>query len=263
MTDRIIRFGLDAVDSVGVDVAHSIATEAPYASLPDFLEKNPAAGKRAVTALIAAGAFDSLHGQDSRATLAAVLPSVMAVSLAGRKLAALGQPVPFAGFHIDLSGPVQSSADRLAAEHHVLGCYVSGHPSYAYELPTGEGVAAGLVTSIQHKISKRGDPWAIMIVESPSSSTEILWFPQSWHLLDGYADSDVVSVQVQVRDDQVVGRQIKRLQPSRPASEVVHADASALDLVAIRARLAELDSDRPVHLVLSCGNRTTTFVVVI
>lgn len=276
MIADVIRFGLDAVATVSQDTACSIVAGAPYASIVDFLERNPAVGIQAVTALIAAGAFDSVHGRDSRAALTAVLPACLPVLAFARKLTALGQRNPLAGFHVDLSGLQWSLLERLAAEHDVLGLYVSGHPVDAYDttdhLPVkmievwvGGGdriVVAGLVNSIDHKISRQGQSYAVMVLADAVSSIEAVWFERFLGELAGIAPGEVVGVigRVSVRDDRtsVIGYEIERLELAGPEPMTLDLSVTELDIDAVRDWRATCNGDRPVHLVLTHGARSMT-----
>lgn len=276
MTTDVIRFGLDAIANVSEDTARMIASYSPYASMIDFLERNPAVGVQAVTALIAAGAFDGVHGRESRAALTAAVPICMPAVAAGRALAALGQRHNLAGFHVDLSGQQWALLECLAAEHAVLGRYVSGHPVDVYDagdhLPvrmieawTGDGdriAIAGLVVSINHKISRQGQPYAVMALADAVSDVEVVWFERFLGELTGAHPGEVVGVtgRVSVRDDRtsVIGYEIERLELAGPEPVVIRADVGALDIAAVRSERAACNGDRPVHLVLTHGARSMT-----
>jgi DNA polymerase-3 subunit alpha len=269
MTDKVIRFGLDAVHDVSEDVADSIVAGAPYSSFGDFLTRNPAVGLQAATSLIAAGALDSLG--ISRAVLTEALPAALGVTATGRKLAALGQRHYLVGFHVSVDGPEWSLVDLLAREAAALGCYVSGHPVDAYDLlgcpgpgevrgcEDGTGVTvAGLVIALTHKISKRGQPWAVMTIEDAHGVAEVLWFPSAYGELDGFEVGAVIAVAGRVRDGQLVGQEIRNLALAGPVPMFVHADAETLDISAVRAQLLTERNGRPVHLVLTHHDRSIT-----
>jgi DNA polymerase-3 subunit alpha len=270
----MIRFGLDAVRDVGTDAAAQIAAGAPYSCFADFLERVPL-NAGVLTSLIAAGALDRFG---SRSAMTAVLPSVLPVMTAAAQLRALGQEVPFTGFHVDLSGTDEPLV-ALAAEHHVLGCYVSGHPIDLYDTAdyltvpmtdvwTADGeraTLAGLVTSISRRISKRGDPYAVMVLEDRATSIEVLWFQRFLGELSGITSGEVVGVtgKVSARDEgmSLVGYEIERLAPRGPDPHVVTADAAAFDLEAVAAQLESCNGDAPVHLAVTCGYSVITFLV--
>jgi DNA polymerase III alpha subunit len=78
-----IRFGLEAVKGVGRAAVEAILeardADGPFESLWDFCERVPLqlVNRSTIEALIKAGAFDSLHGEEKRAALMEALESAM------------------------------------------------------------------------------------------------------------------------------------------------------------------------------------------
>lgn len=87
----------------------------------------------------------------------------------------------------------------LAAERDMLGLYVSAHPLDGAEAvlrrhaakpiavlvddapSDGEQiVVAGMIASVERRISKKGDPWAIVVIEDLDTSIEVLFFARSY-----------------------------------------------------------------------------------
>ncbi len=135
-----IRFGLAAIKGVGEAAAASMIEERrkrPYASFTDFARRLDArlVNKRAIDALIAAGAFDSLG--KNRATLAAASERVLAQEARLREEAELGQSRLFGVGPSEEEGPPADAFpelpegpldEKLKGEKDTLGFYVTGHP---------------------------------------------------------------------------------------------------------------------------------------
>jgi DNA polymerase-3 subunit alpha len=133
-----IRFGLAAVRGVGDAAAQAILEEGrrrPFASFSDFLFRvdGRLVNRRAVEALVHAGAFDSFGR--NRATLLAAYEEVASRAARRRQDLEAGQTSLFGE-----AGPDQAAADdfpdcapfnldeKLRREKESLGFYVTGHP---------------------------------------------------------------------------------------------------------------------------------------
>ena len=237
-----IRFGLSAIQNVGQNVVDAIVSarreKGPATSFQDFLDKVPAVvcNKRTVQSLIKAGAFDSL-GHTRRALLARCDEAVDAVTDVKRNEAigqfdlfgSLGGDDPAAGASLAIEIPDLPEFDRrtkLAEEREMLGLYVSDHPLRGVEaalrrfqgteiasiVAQEESVAdrtvriAGLVSGVQTKVTKQGNPWAIASVEDLTGSIDVLFFPRSYETIQSQLATDVivqVEGKVNVRDDQI------------------------------------------------------------
>jgi DNA polymerase-3 subunit alpha len=234
-----IRFGLAAVRNVGINVVDAIARarqdRGEYTSFTDFLQKVPAVvcNKRTIESLIKAGAFDTL-GQTRRALLGRHEEAVDEV-VGLKRREAVGQFDLFAGFGDDQAGPAGLAVqipdleefdkkDKLAFEREMLGLYVSDHPLLGLEhvlskeadcsittLTADEGrpdgatvTIAGMVSSLQRKMTKNGSPWAIATVEDLVGAIEVLFFPQTYAAVMHVLAEDLVVVikgRVNRRDD--------------------------------------------------------------
>jgi DNA polymerase-3 subunit alpha len=146
VSEKAIRFGLDAVKNVGHTAVESILTaraESPIGSLWDFCERvdSRAVNKRAVECLIKCGALDST-GATRRGMLEA-LPAAQAAGQKAQEDAQLGQGSIFDfGEEQGGGGPSEAATrhrppipagefDRstlLAMEKETLGTYLSSHP---------------------------------------------------------------------------------------------------------------------------------------
>ncbi|MBZ2199270.1 DNA polymerase III subunit alpha [Occultella gossypii] len=210
-----IRFGLAAVRNVGANVVAAIAAareeKGDFTSFTDFLEKVPAVvcNKRTIESLIKAGAFDSL-GHTRRALLMVHEQAVDSVIGVKRKEAE-GQFDLFAslgggdgdggGFAVEVPDlPEWDKKQKLAFEREMLGLYVSDHPLSGIEhvltqaadvtiatlnadeaRPDGSTVTiAGLITSLQRKMSKQGNAWAAVTIEDMEGSVEVMFFGETY-----------------------------------------------------------------------------------
>nr|MDQ6936051.1 OB-fold nucleic acid binding domain-containing protein [Actinomycetota bacterium] len=127
----------------------------------------------------------------------------------------------------------------LAHEREMLGLYVSDHPLLGLEhvlantadctvgqlldssdKADGASVTiAGLVTSVQRKVTRNGDSWAMVTVEDLEGAIEVLLFPSTYQLAAPLLVEDTV---VRVRG--VVNR--GKEQPELHAREVTAPDLS-------------------------------------
>jgi DNA polymerase-3 subunit alpha len=233
-----IRFGLTAIRNVGANVVDAIVkareSRGVYASFEDFLRKVPAVvcNKRTIESLIKGGSFDSLG--HTRRGLVAVHEAAVDAVVADKRAEAIGQDSLFGGLDDD-SGPVLSVVppvpeeewDKpvlLASEREMLGLYVSDHPLFGVEhilsraadcsiatltgdegRPDGATVTiAGLISSLQRKMTKQGKSWAIATVEDLGGAIDVLFFPQTYETVSHVLAEDLVVVvkgRVNRRDD--------------------------------------------------------------
>ncbi|MGE3813529.1 MAG: DNA polymerase III subunit alpha, partial [Candidatus Nanopelagicales bacterium] len=223
-----IRFGLSAVRNVGGNVVEGLiearTSQGRFASFDDFLEKVPISvvNKRVVESLIKSGAFDSLG--ESRKGLLAVHEARIDSIADIKRNEAIGQDSLFAGFgDDDASGgaplfappPIPTGewdkATLLGYEREMLGLYVSDHPlngvehvlSAASDVPVSalhsEDVAdgrtitvGGLITSVQRKVTKQGNVWAIATLEDLEASIDVMVFPATYQLVGPHVVPDAV-----------------------------------------------------------------------
>jgi DNA polymerase-3 subunit alpha len=234
-----VRFGLAAIRNVGANVVDAVVVareeQGDFTGFDDFLRKVPAVvcNKRTIESLIKAGAFDS-HGSTRRALLHCFEERVdNQVGL--KRQEAIGQFDLFA----DLDGtdetavtlvsdvpdiPEFDKREKLAFEREMLGLYVSDHPLFGLEhllskesdcsisvLMGDDGRAdgaqvtiAGMISGLQRKMTKNGNPWAIATVEDLDGAIEVLFFPQSYQTVSHVLAEDLVVVikgRVSRRDD--------------------------------------------------------------
>lgn len=296
-----IRFGLTAVRNVGANVVEEIvrAREAKgaFTSFTDFLDKVPAVvcNKRTVESLIKAGAFDSL-GHGRRALLLVHEQAVDAVIGVKRKeaegqfdlFADLGDASDEVGFSVVVPDvPDWDKKQRLAFEREMLGLYVSDHPLSGLEhvlsqaadcsLATltadetrAEGstvTVCGLVTNLQRRMSKNGNPWASLTLEDLDGSIEVLFFGETYLAYTTSLVEDAVLTvrgRVRRRDDTM---QLQANEVSIPDVTAVDDRPVTISMPVARCtapvveKLREILSDHPgvtdVHLRLTQPGRST------
>lgn len=211
-----IRFGLTAIRNVGANVVDGIvaarAEKGRYVDFNDFLEKVPAlvCNKRVVESLVKAGAFDDM--KHKRRALVAIHEQAVDQYVDIKRNEAIGQDSLFggaddsdSGFGVSVAIPEIDEWDKttlLGHERDMLGLYVSDHPLLGLEHVLSQGTdytighlmedesiphnttitISGLVTSVQRKITKRGDTWATVTLEDLEGAIEVLLFPSSYQL---------------------------------------------------------------------------------
>jgi DNA polymerase-3 subunit alpha len=222
-----IRFGLTAVRNVGWNVVDGIVAareeKGRYTDFNDFLSKVPAqaCNKRVIESLIKAGAFDDMKHR--RRALVAVHETAVDQYVDIKRNEAIGQDSLFGGLDDDAGGsfgvsvtiPELDEWDKmtlLGHEREMLGLYVSDHPLLGLEHVLSSGTdatvgqlildgerphgavvtVAGLVTSVQRKITKKGDPWATVTLEDLDGAIDVLLFPSSYQLAAPYLVEDAI-----------------------------------------------------------------------
>jgi len=222
-----IRFGMTAIRNVGANVVEQVVaareSKGRYESFNDFLDKVPAlvCNKRVIESLIKAGAFDDLKHR--RRALVAIHETAVDQYVDIKRNEAIGQDSLFAGlddldggdFGVSVSIPDLDEWDKttlLGHERDMLGLYVSDHPLLGLEhvlagsadctigeLMTDEErpdqvtvTVSGLVTSVQRKITKKGDPWAMVTLEDLAGAIEVLLFPSAYQLASTHLVPDAI-----------------------------------------------------------------------
>lgn len=144
VSEKAIRFGLDAVKNVGHQAVEAILRareEKPIESIWDFCERvdSRAVNKRAIECLIKCGALDSTG--DSRKGMLETLPAAQSAGQKAQVDAQMGQGSIF-DFGEEGGGGAQSQAhhrppipatefdraEMLSMEKETLGTYLSSHP---------------------------------------------------------------------------------------------------------------------------------------
>ena len=237
-----IRFGLGAVRNVGAQVVDSIvaAREAKgeFTDFSDYLAKidQTACTKKVTESLIKAGAFDSL-GHPRKGLFLVHADAVESV-MSTKKAEAVGQFDLFGGgddtaadsgfgdvFAVRVPDEEWDTKQKLALEREMLGLYVSGHPldglEAALEAKTDTNIATihegelahgtavtigGIISGVDRRVNKNGEPWAIVTIEDFNGSVEVLFFPKTYRIaaLDIAEDAVVlVKARINIREDRV------------------------------------------------------------
>ncbi|MFN2560458.1 MAG: DNA polymerase III subunit alpha [Jatrophihabitans sp.] len=238
-TGTDIRFGLTAIRNVGANVVASIVAtrkaKGAFADVGDFLKKVDAVvcNKRTIEGLIKGGAFDSLG--HSRRGLINVYEAAVDAVLDTKRAEAIGQ--------FDLFGSMGEAApdddvfavrvpdgewDKkvlLQFEREMLGLYVSDHPLFGLEhilsgaadvtvaSAQAEGAGepqtltlAGILSSVNRRVTKAGAPWAQAVLEDLEGSIEVMFFPATYaQVALNIAEDAVVAVKgrTDAREDTV------------------------------------------------------------
>lgn len=231
-----VRVGLGAIRNVGAGLAATIVERRPeggWRTLTRFVESLSDAGlnKRALESAIKAGAFDTVH--PNRAALHHIHTDVADQVAQARKNIARNQGDLFAAAGAEPVGeiappdmPDWPRLARLSAEREMLGQYVSDHPlrgrqhllsghatgSIANLFPPGgppsrgerQVTAAGVITSVTLKRTRKGDTYAVCTLEDTTGQAEITAFPSQYGRdPELWAPDEVVAVKCRpdVRDN--------------------------------------------------------------
>ncbi len=119
------------------------------------------------------------------------------------------------GFGISVAIPEVEEWDKmtlLGHEREMLGLYVSDHPLLGLEHLLSRGTdcsigqlmldeeradgspitISGLVTSVQRKVTKRGDTWAMVTLEDLDGAIDVLLFPSAYQLASTLLTEDAI-----------------------------------------------------------------------
>ena len=287
----VVRFGLGAIRNVGKNAVDAIIAErenghGKYVNFTDFIKRVPleALNRRLVESLIKAGAFDSID--PNRRALFTIHETAINSVVGLKRKQAEGQFDLFA----DLDDSKENDSamgdamvqvpdveewdkkTKLNFEREMLGLYVSDHPlsgmqsilvslremsiahliDRAGSMPDGQQVTiAGLITNVDRRVSKKGNPWAIVTVEDLESSIQCMFFGKVYEAAaPELAVDTVVQIrgQVEKRDETVSMRATEftvptlEVQDERPLTIVL--PPIALDQSHVR-RLGQILTSHP------------------
>ena len=213
-----IRYGLNAIKSVGRPVIESIIAErkagGPYVDLSDFIHRLPGkdVNKRVVENLIKSGAFDSFPA--NRRQMMLIYGQIMDEAAQKKKTELAGQMSLFdfaaeedkEAFKVKIPVVAEyNKGDLLAFEKEVLGFYISGHPLEEYEeqwkrgishvttdfLPPEDGelpkvhdgeraTVGGMITTKTMKATKTNKMMAFITIEDLVGTVEVIVFPRDY-----------------------------------------------------------------------------------
>ena len=231
----VVRFGLGAIRNVGDKVVADIIKErqgprGKYVNFMDFVKRVPmeVLNKRTVESLIKGGAFDGID--PNRRALFQIHDEAVDQVMPIKRKQAEGQFDLFAD--ADEDAPQQDAlgdaqvtvpdidewdkSTKLNFERQMLGLYVSDHPlsgmtsvlagmrdmSIAQLLNRSKGMdgkavtLAGLVTAVDRRVSKKGNPWAIVTIEDLESSIQCMFFGKVY---DAHSDDLVLDSVIRVK----------------------------------------------------------------
>ncbi|WP_300765763.1 DNA polymerase III subunit alpha [uncultured Bifidobacterium sp.] len=306
----VVRFGLGAIRNVGDKAVEDIVKERQsgrgrFVNFMDFIRRVPLTvlNKRLIESLIKAGAFDSID-PNRRALFMIHEPAIDSVVGLKRKQAE-GQFDLFA----DPEG--ESTADemgdamvtipdidewdkktKLDFEREMLGLYVSDHPlsgmtavlaglremSIAHLIDRAKAMSdnqqvtiAGLVTGVDRRVSRKGNPWAIVTVEDMESSIQCMFFGKTYQAASQQLVVDqIVQIrgQIELRDETVSMRAVEMKVPSLESADekpiVLALPRPALDRIRM-GQLRDVLHGHPgyceVRLVVGDGHGNATMLV--
>jgi DNA polymerase-3 subunit alpha len=192
------------------------------------------------------------------------------------------------GFSVEVPDlPDWEKKQRLAFEREMLGLYVSDHPlsglehvlSRAAETTVAALLAdeeradgsvvtiAGLLTNVQHRWSKNGNPWASVVVEDLEGSVDVMFFGETYLAYSTILAEDTIVTlrgRVRRRDDAM---QLQAMEVSLPDVTASSDGPVTVSLPSVRCtqpvveRLREILRTHPgaseVHLKLTEPGRAT------
>ena len=200
--DNAIRFGMGAIKGVGASAVKAIVDErkanGSYNSIFDLSQRVDlrAANKKAFDGLTAAGAFDSFnidraqyfHDNGDGITF---IEKILRHGNKFQENKNSSQVSLFAGTNdLQISNPVipdvepWPTIEKLTKEKEVVGIYISGHPLDDFRLEmesfcngdvsvfkspkefvNKEITVAGVITEVEHRVSRQGKGWAFFVLE--------------------------------------------------------------------------------------------------
>ena len=225
-----IRFGLGAIKGVGEGAVEAIIEErkanGKFNSIFDLTKRIDlrAANKKALESLALSGAFDSFENshraqyfferEEGKGTF---LESAIKFG-AGFQESENSSQVSLFGDASDVKLPEPQipicekwgNIQELKAEKEVVGVYISGHPLDDFELvmkrycnihlglleseeakkSPGEYKFAGIVTAVQHRMSKQNNPYGIFEIEDKEGSMEFRLFGEDYTKFRQYLDME-------------------------------------------------------------------------
>jgi DNA polymerase III subunit alpha len=306
-----IRYGLAAIKNCGEGAMAAAITErehnGPFASLDDFSARldSKVVNKRILENLVKAGALDWTG--ETRSGMFNRLEQVVASASSAQRDRASGQVSMFDAMDFAPPPAAKSTAnetpveewskdDRLAHEKELLGFYVTGHPldkfrgvidSERYKRlgllddldisnPRDRFPFAGMIRSLEAKVTKTGKPFGILQIEDFTGNAEVMLWGETFvpareaGLLE---PGKIIKLKCALQvDDRTGGRrltgyELAELKPKRCSSNgkgplellLWTTRHSEMDLLEIRNALSKHPGPTPVllHFQNSAGRRVT------
>ncbi len=237
-----VIYGLGAVKGVGEGAIEGIVesrkADGPFSDLFEFCRRvdTKKLNRRALEALIRAGALDALHPEKNRNAIIATLEAALKLAeqhardeaagqfdLFGAEDGSSGADEPAASY---VEMPMWSLEERLQGEKETLGLYLTGHPidPFREELshftscrladlpadPRGGLVLSGMVLGVRTRVGQRGK-MAFVTLDDKSGRFEIPLFSDNFerfgHLL--IKDAVLVVVGDLAKDDYSGGMKLR------------------------------------------------------
>lgn len=255
---RTIKYGLGAVRGTGENAITEIVrvrTEKPFVHLFDFCLKvdRRIVNRRAIEALIRAGAFDSIapQGMAGRSTLLASLPNAMqaaeqALSFANQTslFAMPGEEDGTEPEYVSVAPWMEKT--RLQEEKSALGFCISGHlfDVYAKEVRQivrvplqkisskgGEKLVAGIIVSHRTKKTNNGGVMNTIVLDDGTDHIELIVYE------DVYETYRTCFVE----DELLIAKIMTKVQPSTEnfSGNVRHSVIGAMSMASARLRYAK------------------------
>ena len=213
-----IRFGMGAIKGVGSNAVATIVDhrkkDGPYNSIFDFAKRIDlrAANKKAFESLVLAGGFDSFKDTHRAQYFQQENDSITFLEKAMRygskyQESKKSSQVSLFGEMSEVQIPEPTippceswgTMEKLAREKEVVGMYISGHPldDFKYEIKyfcnaslsnflnlenyvNRELTFGGVVTQVEHRVSKNGKGWATFTIEDYQSAHEFRIFGEEY-----------------------------------------------------------------------------------
>ena len=302
-----IRYGLAAIKNVGeAAMAQALAEraeEGAFQSLDDFANRldSKVVNKRILENLVRSGAMDWTG--ETRAGMVDRLEEVCAAASSAQRDKASGQGGLFGDD--ELTSPAARrevsewpKGERLEQEKELLGYYVTGHPLDNYrvlldsdrfcklglldDLDVSDRRArfpfAGMIRQIEHRTTRAGKPFGILMIEDFTGSQEVLCWAESYApardagiLEEGkiIALKGAVSVDDRTEKRKIVGSSLKELTLRQGKNGSNGRGPLELSLWVSRSGVADLETIQSVltahpgntpvllHLQSGTGKRAT------
>ena len=281
-----IIYGLGAIKGLGEGPVENLLRArdegGPFRDLFDFCARTDPrkVNRRAIEALIRAGAFDRLN--TDRWVLLAALDDALKTAeqsannrecgiadLFGEVVSDASQEAGdvYAAFR---SARPWSARERLSGEKDTLGLYVTGHPidEYAEELkrfaPTligdlradkqGNQMLAGLIVASRTMKTKRGDTMAILQLDDRSARIEVTVYPETLsEKRDLLVKDQIVIVEGSVAHDDYSGGLSVRARDVHSLQSIRESHAAELTIEVSQASLDDALADRLAQALGAAG----------
>lgn len=276
-----IVYGLGAIKGIGEGPVESIVAartgEGPFRDLFDFCRRTDArkVNKRAVEALIRAGAMDSLGAP--RPVLMAAMNEAIKAAEQQAHAADVGLLDMFGGALSEADGDAYadfrrarpwSTRERLRGEKETLGLYITGHPIDDHEAEIAQFVRtriaqlradaepqriAGLVVGMRTIKNRRGDDIAFVQLDDRSARIEVALFAECYGSCREHVVKDtILVVEGVVANDDVTGELRMRASSAYTLTEARRRFARELVL---RLDAGDFTSGLPdvLERLLGCG----------